>query len=735
MRKRQSKQINSIILKEINAVLENISNAVNASRSSFFLLDQETSILESIVAQGLENICITVPLGQGIAGTVAHTGKSMIVNDAQNSVLLYKVTDNEHGFITRMVLCVPVFDESDKVLGVIQSINKKKGIFSKRDMIILESLAATISLIIKNTQLYETAKKGRENISTLLEVTNAISSELNLDSLIKLIMNKAAKITNADRATLFFLDDDHKHIWTKYAKGLEDIILKVPIGQGIAGMVAEQKTPYITNNAYENPFFDSRSDKITGYVTKSILGVPVLNPKQELIGVIQVINKLNGDFTEQDIWILNGFAAQTNIAIENAKLFHEIENMKNYLDSLIQHLNSGIMTVDSTGTIKTANSSLCQMLEVSSADFLGKHYKEIEEKYASIFHPTEKVINHGEKYEEFEIEAPIKQDKKLVFNLNAVPMHDNKGANMGAVYVLDDITQSKRIKNNLSRYFPKHLIKDVLNRDNLYLLDGKSQNCTILFSDIRAFTTLTEQLKAMEVVAMLNEYFQLMVDAVLDHNGVLDKFIGDAIMAVFGIPYANKLDPVNAVHTAIDMLKKLTQLNKKRFLLKKPPLKIGIGVSTGQVISGNIGAEKRFEYTVIGDPVNLASRLEGATKKYGVEMLICEATYKQIQDQFYCREIDTILVKGRKTPTKVYSVIDSKTAEISSKDEIFLYSYHQALSAYRDRSFTKAKEAFIAAQQLITDDLPTQIFIDRCNFFIDHPPTSDWDGVWELKDK
>lgn len=725
----------NIVLREISTVLENISNAVNANRSSFFLLDQESNTLQTLAAQGLTDAIISIPMGKGVAGHVAATGEAMIINDAQRHPLLSRSHGKSLGFVTRMLLCVPVFDDQGKVLGVIQALNKKKGLFDENDRIILSSLAATVSLIIKNAQLYETAKRGREDISTLLEVSSAISSELELDNLIQLIMNKASGIVEADRSSLFLVDEEKNELWTKFAKGLEDAEIRIPISKGIVGMVAESKEPYIVNDAYQNPFFDATSDQKTGYTTKSILSVPVLNANKKLLGVIQVINKKEGEFSIQDLWILNGFAAQTSIAIENAKLFDEINRMKNYLDDLIQNLSSGIITVDKKGTIKTVNKSFCKMIGIKPEDFLGKHYQKLEEKYAPIFQSNEKVIQTGRKYEEYDISAPLQNNKRLIFNLNALPMQDINGGNIGAVSVLDDITQEKRVRENLSRYLPQHLVKEVMNKDDLSLLNGRAQKCSILFSDIRSFTSLTEQLGANEIVAMLNEYFHSMVDCIFQSNGLLDKFIGDAIMAVFGIPYVNSKDPINAIHAALNMYSNLDILNTKRIGEDKLPLRMGIGISTGQVVSGNIGSEKRFEYTVIGDPVNLASRLEGATKKYGVNILICETTYADATAHFFCREVDTIRVKGKKTPTKIYSVLDARKNALTKDTSEFLETYFAALEHYRNRGFEQAYAAFQYAQSLNTEDIPTQLFLNRCEHFMDTPPPQDWDGVWHMEEK
>ncbi|MEO0472653.1 MAG: adenylate/guanylate cyclase domain-containing protein, partial [Bacteroidota bacterium] len=691
---------NHIILKQIDSILEDISRAVNAERSSFFILNKDENKLEALVAQGLEDHIIKVAVGQGITGHVAQTGEAKIINDAQNDPLLDKTHDLRSGFVTNQVLCVPVFNEHREVLGVIQAINRKKGQFGETDLITLDSLANTIALVIKNVHLYDLANRGREAISTLLEVSSAISSELDLDKLIQLIMDKASEITDSDRGTLFLLDAANNELWSKYGKGLDDRRIRIPLNKGIVGMVAGSKEPYIVNDAYNNPFFDQTFDKKTGYKTDSILSVPVLNADKELQGVIQVINKKTGKFTIQDLQILNGFASQTSVALENAKLFDEINRMKNHLDDMIQNMHSGIITVDQYGMIKTVNKSLCEMLEIQAEDFIGKNYEQLRKQFYPIFYSNKEVIKTGKRYEEYDVTAPLDNNKRVIYNLNAIPMQDTKGRSVGALSVLDDVTQEKRIKENLSRYLPKHLIKEVINKDGLSLLNGRAQTSSILFSDIRSFTTLTEQLGAIEIVAMLNDYFHSMVDAIYNYNGILDKFIGDAIMAVFGVPYPEENDAVNAVNSALSMFTRLHMLNAQRAKSSKMPLKIGIGISTGQVVSGNIGSEKRLEYTVIGDAVNLASRLEGATKKYGVSILICKSTYEQIKDQFYCREIDCITVSGKKQPTEIFSVMGTMHNPPSSHELEFLDTYLMALNFYRNRKFDRALAAFQYANLL-----------------------------------
>jgi len=294
-----------------------------------------------------------------------------------------------------------------------------------------------------------------------------------------------------------------------------------------------------------------------------------------------------------------------------------------------------------------------------------------------------------------------------------LPMQDAKENIIGAIVVFNDISKEKRIQSNLSRYIPQHLVKQVMNHDNLSLLKGNFSKCSVLFSDIRNFTTLTEEFGAIQIVELLNRYFEAMIASVHKYNGILDKYIGDAIMAVFGVPYANISDSKNAVNCALDMFSMLDELNKTNKTL--PTLNIGIGISTGNVVSGNIGAEKRFEYTVIGDSVNLSARLESATKTYGVKLLICENTYNEVKDDFHCIEIDTLLVKGKNIPVRVFSVLGQKVTPLTATQTAFNSKYTQGLAAFRAKKLAEAKQYFEEANTLIPNDKPTKIFIERCH--------------------
>ena len=716
------------ILQEINAILENITNAVGAERSTVFLVNEEEGTLDSLISQGVQDNLISMPMNTGIAGYCARRGMADIVNDVSQIKYFNAYFDDITGYQTRKVICVPIWNEVEQVVGVIQSLNKQEGDFTDKDVMILQSFADAIALAVKNANLYASAEAIKNDIATLLRVSSSINSELDLSSLIKMIITKASEITQSDRSSFFLLDREEDVLWTKFGEGLGTQIIKTR--KGLAYNVAKSKMPLIENDPYSNPGFDQSVDRKMGYQTDSIISIPVFNAKREVIGVIQSINKKKGEFTTQDLFILNGFASQISIAIQNSTLFEEISTIKNYLDILFENLDNGILTIDKSGQVKTVNKRLCEILGLESDQLLGQNYRELATQYYDFLEYSEHTFQSGEKFEKYNIESTNTSKKKLVLNFNALPMKNQEGDSIGVINVIHDITSEERVKENLNRYLPQHVINEIINNDDLSLFNGEYKKCSILFSDLRNFTSITEKLEAIEVVNFLNRYFDVMVDYIFEHNGVLDKLIGDAIMATFGIPYNGEHDAVNAINSGLRMIENLHRVGDIAHL--QYGLGMGIGIATGNVISGNIGSTKRFEYTVIGDAVNLSSRLEGLTKFYGVNMLICEDTYRDVADTFYCREVDCIIAKGKQEPVTIYTVLGCRDDELCSTNKQLLDFYAEGLQLYREQDFALAERAFKKALVLDESDKPAQLFVDRCAQFKETPPGDDWNGTWQF---
>jgi adenylate cyclase len=331
----------------------------------------------------------------------------------------------------------------------------------------------------------------------------------------------------------------------------------------------------------------------------------------------------------------------------------------------------------------------------------------------------------------------ILQDRNRVsVNLTSVPLINVHHECIGSLLVFEDITREKRLKGTMTRYMAKEIVDKLLELEHgETMLGGMTQEATIMFSDIRGFTTISERLTPQETVSMLNEYFSVMVDIVFDYGGVLDKYIGDGILAVFGAPFRTGNDPDRAVKTAIDMLTALEALNCKRIANAREPLNIGIGISTDTILAGSIGSLKRMDYTVIGDGVNLASRLEGANKVYGTHILVSELTHDRLTDHYISREIDVVQLKGRTNPIAVYQILGYEEQATFPHLEEALELFHEGLISYRQREWQTGMKCFQQILQLNEHDAASRLYWERCRYFDRNPPPETWNPVWIMETK
>jgi len=216
---------------------------------------------------------------------------------------------------------------------------------------------------------------------------------------------------------------------------------------------------------------------------------------------------------------------------------------------------------------------------------------------------------------------------------------------------------------------------------------------------------------------------------------MLDKFIGDAIMAGFGVPVPHDDDCDRAVRAAIGMITELRRWNAQRAAEGRAPIDIGIGLNTDTIVSGNIGSKKRMDYTMIGDGVNLASRLESACKQYGAHILASEFTFKRLRGTYRAREIDLLLVKGKTKPIAVYEILDYHTEDTYPRASDALGRFRDGLAKYRRRDFAAAKRLFLEELEINSEDKAAQMYVTRCDLLTETPPPSDWEGVWIMESK
>ena len=569
----------------------------------------------------------------------------------------------------------------------------------------------------------------------ILEVSNDLAGELKLEILIARIMRTTTELLNAERSTLFVYDRKTDELFSLFAEGDFVREIRLPSNRGIAGAVFTSGIAENISDPYSDPRFNPEVDKATGFVTRSILCQPIFDKHGGRIGVTQILNKRDAaSFSNKDEARLRAFSAQIAVCLENARLFDDVLYMKNYNESILKSTSNAVITFDEDSRIVTSNEAARTLMKAPDG-LIGLAARDaFTGKNAWIAERLERTDRDREAYLAVDAELVGADGNASSINLTAAPLIDANDAVIGSMLVMEDITSEKRVRSTMARYMSKEVADQLLEAGEDELI-GKDQTVSILFSDVRGFTTIAEQIGARETVAMLNSYFTEMVDVIFEHKGILDKYIGDAIMALFGAPFAGPNDADNAIAAANRMMIELKALNLTRTAAGEKPIDIGLGVSTGNVIVGNIGSIKRMEYTVIGDSVNLASRLEGANKAYGSKILYSEFTHARLANPTLTREIDLIRVKGKDFPVGVHESLGYRADELDQGLGAMLEQYAKGFAAYRAMEWSDAERAFLAALEAMPGDGPSAMYVERCRAFAASPPGPGWDGIWTLTSK
>jgi adenylate cyclase len=301
------------------------------------------------------------------------------------------------------------------------------------------------------------------------------------------------------------------------------------------------------------------------------------------------------------------------------------------------------------------------------------------------------------------------------------------------VYYRTEEKSRKWITSVFGKYVSPVVIDNLIKNPDSLILGGEKKDITIFFSDIRGFTSISEKLDPEDLVGLLNEYLTEMSSIIIDNQGLVDKYMGDAIMALWGAPLEQTNHAENACLSSLKMISRLKELNNKWDKDGIPLFNIGIGLNSGDAVVGNMGSSDRFDYTAMGDNVNLASRMEGLNKIYGTNIIITDNTFQMVKDKFETRKLDFVRVKGKRKPVLIHELISEK--DRIKKDQLdFIELYETGLDLYISKKWQAAIKSFQSALK-IKDDKSSNLFIDRCKEFLKNPPLKDWDGVWELKTK
>ncbi|MGC9506234.1 GAF domain-containing protein [Baaleninema sp.] len=621
----------------LRSVMDQARKLLKADRSTLFLLSEETGELWTKVAKadGKTMMEIRIPANKGIAGYVASTGTSLNIPDAYQDPRFDPSTDQRTGYITRNILCMPVFNSEGQLIGVTQLINKHQGSFTATDEFFMEAFNIQAGIALENAQLFQDVNVEKQYQKDILQSLS--------DAVISTDMK--GRIVTINEAALELLGCPlkgkngrrHKQVWEANLTG---------------GFIWDA----IPIDSLKFRLEDSLAHAARHYV-----------PEQTVSLGLYEIQEEDTEYPEETISIL------ATSDLQDREIYH-LWGRRTFA-----HRNGNVPP-------KVPKSQV-QCLERS-------------------------------------------------INLTVTPLTNPEGGVRGGLVVLEDISREKRMKTAMYRYMTPNVAEQVMALGEDALMVGERKDVTILFSDIRGYTTLTENLGASEVVTLLNQYFETMVEAVFNFEGTLDKFIGDALMAVFGAPLPlTENHGWMAIRAALDMRRRLEEFNKHRIIENQPKIHIGIGISSGEVVSGNIGSQKRMDYTVIGDGVNLSARLESLTKEYGCDIIISEHTFNLCADRIWVRELDKIRVKGKNDAVKIYELIDEKSAELDPGMAKFLYLYKMGREDYLSGNFEQAIACFEAAQQICPNDKPLTLHLKQARTLLENPPSGNWDGVRTMTHK
>jgi adenylate cyclase len=710
------------------------ASALNSERASVFLHDARAEELYTRIIEGKFTREIRMANHAGVAGHVFTTGRGLIVSDAYSDERFNPDVDTKTGYVTRNILGAPLRTLGGRIIGVAEVLNKKAGSYNQADLELLEALVRQAAIALESRRTAEEIELDRQQQLELLKVVSEVSSEIKLGPLLQKLIGTITKMLNAERSTLFLNDQKTNELYTEIGEGLGATQLRFPNHVGIAGTVFTSVQSVNIPHAYVDLRFNPAVDKRTGFFTRSILCVPVINKDGKTIGVTQVLNKKGGTFTPEDEARLKAFTSQIAIALENAKLFDDVQNMKNYNESVLESMSSGVITLNEDGQVITCNKAGLRIMKARTKDILKRTAADVftdSNKWVA-----EKVELVGQKQtQEVTMDTEMTfAGEKVSANVTILPLISTQQKKLGSLIMVEDITGEKRLKSTMSRYMDPSIAEKML-QAGADILGGQSSVATVLFSDIRSFTTLTEELGPQATVSLLNEYFTIMVDCIQFEGGMLDRFIGDAIMAVFGTPIRHDDDEDRAVRAAVNMLRELTLYNLRRTGEGKKPIQIGIGINTDTVLSGNIGSPRRMDYTVIGDGVNLASRLEGACKKYHTRLLISEFTLKKLHGTYRTREIDRVIVMGKTQPVGLYEILDYYSDETFPNVMEVLNAFRHGVKCYRERRWNEAGKAFGEALESNPADFVSKMYMDRCEHLKKSPPLEDWNGVFVMETK
>ena len=527
----------------------------------------------------------------------------------------------------------------------------------------LNNLADTLNRIGDKIQEFEAEKS---NSMALAKIGGVVNSSLELDEVLRIVMDNIVRLTRAERGFLMLRNEKGEMV-TRVARNWEQESIKsgeAATSRTIIQKVIDSGEPVITTNAQEDQRFIGQ-ESIVALNLRSILCVP-LKVKNDLIGAIYADNRIrSGIFAETERDLLVDFSNQAAVAIENARLFAslrqtlaEVTGLKNLMDNVFASIASGVITADIQNQVMLCNRAGEAILGLTMPNILGHHLDEVLVSISKEIGPhLAGVLSTDKPVIDLEINHIDPKRGNMDWRLNLSPLKDAGQKTQGIAIVLDDLTERKKLEAQ-RRLLERMVSPAVLAQldPNSLQIGGKKLDITILFADIRGFTSYSEKHSPENLVAVLNRYLAAAAEAVLEQEGTVDKFLGDAIMAWYNAPLPQPDHTLRAVRTALAIRDSIAKLHKE--LPAEAHLDFGLGIHYGEAVLGLIGTEKRLEYTAIGDSINTTKRIQENSAKN--QILLSREAYERVQKQVDARPFTPLTVKGKTHPLDVYEVLGLK---------------------------------------------------------------------------
>ena len=510
----------------------------------------------------------------------------------------------------------------------------------------------------------------------MARASSLLSLESNFRSIISILVEQSLDITHSDLSCLYIYpeqNNDGKFLQLAYQRGRYPVEKKLPADTELIEFLFECEEAVILMERKKCPF----EPLLLHEKMRSGIALPLITP-QARIGVLFLNSQEEDFYNHARFLFLDAYVRTAGGLLHNSRLMtelreylREIETLRMYQDNIFASMTNLLVTTDRQGNIRFFNEQARRELALED-EHVGQSFLQTVGKGLS--KEIKKAINlsETERRELLGLEGIMKgKEKDMDFALNISPLKSNQGRFEGLTLIFTDQTKERELKEQMhvaveerriikdmfSRYLSQDVVQSLMEKPDLVRPGGGRKDATIFFADIRGYTSFSEGKEPEYIIGVLNEYFSEAVDVVIRHKGFIDKFIGDCIMAAWGVPLVSaEEDAVRAVTCALEIQQLIQNKDRRFFTGQAKHLKIGIGMHSGPLVAGNLGSSQRMDYSVIGDTVNVAARMEGVAE--ADEVIITHSTRLLISDFFKLQEKQPVSVKGKKKPIQIYRVIE-----------------------------------------------------------------------------